>query len=252
VPVTVDRPAPYAPASAIMTLIERHRNKGLPSPVDSDVLARAGISTSLIPRTLQALQTLDLIEEDGRPTAILEGLRLAAEGDYPKKLSDWLKGAYADALIYVDPATDDETRVRDAFRSYNPVGQQARMVTLFMGLFAAAGIAPEKPKAPSRKPPRASQAPKVPTTKNRPTTSLNTVQSATPLRQTAHGELPPALQGLLASLPRYGQSWSKRDRDRFVHTFGAVLDFCFPVDDRQKQKTPEQEKNGWEGTDDPN
>lgn len=54
-PVTVDQPAPYAPASAILDLIERHRNKGLPAMVDADALGRAGVSDSLIPRTLQAL-----------------------------------------------------------------------------------------------------------------------------------------------------------------------------------------------------
>ncbi len=42
-PVSIDQPVPYAPASALLDLIERHRNKGLPSVVDADVLLRAGI-----------------------------------------------------------------------------------------------------------------------------------------------------------------------------------------------------------------
>ena len=40
-------------------------------------------------------------------------------------------------------------RFWDAFRSYKPVGQQARMVTLFMGLFAAAGVRPESKRSRS-------------------------------------------------------------------------------------------------------
>ena len=140
--VTQGKPAPYAPASAILALIERHRNKGLPVPVNADVLGRASISKSLIPRTLQAMQTLDLIDEDGKPTPILEGLRLAPETEFLHRMTEWLNAAYSDALTFVDPATDDEGRIRDAFRSYNPVGQQSRMVALFTGLFKAAGGAP--------------------------------------------------------------------------------------------------------------
>src|SRR6266436_3650546 len=65
--VTADKPAPYATTSAILDIIGRYRNRGLPSPVNADVLARASIPGSLIPRTLQALVTLDLINEAGNP-----------------------------------------------------------------------------------------------------------------------------------------------------------------------------------------
>src|SRR5437879_1673208 len=120
-PVTPDAPAPYAPASAIIELIKRHRNRGLPSPVNSDVLARAGVSSSLIARTLQALQALDLIDESGAPTATLEGIRLAPETESKQRLADWLRATYADALQFVDPATASESEVRDAFRNYIPI-----------------------------------------------------------------------------------------------------------------------------------
>ncbi|OQM76476.1 DUF5343 domain-containing protein [Manganibacter manganicus] len=245
-PVTADHPAPYAPASAILALIDRHRNKGLQTPVDTDVLARSGISGSLIPRTLQALQTLDLIGDDAKPTPILEGLRLAPEGEFKARLAEWLNAAYADALSYVDPATDDEVRIRDAFRSYSPVGQQSRMVTLFTGLFSAAGIAPEKPKATPRKPQRSTIAAK-PTAARQKGPASKQQGNGNPAG-TAFSVLPPALSGLMASLPSSGQSWQKQDRDRFLHTFGAVLDFCFPVDDRPKQKQyAEQENDEGEG-----
>lgn len=144
-PVTAESSAPYAPATAVMSLVERHRNKGLPSPVDGEVLARASVPDSLIPRTLQALRTLDLLDSEGRPSPVFEGIRLAPEAEYQQRLQEWLQGAYADALRFVNPATDDETAIRDAFRSYNPVGMQPRMVSLFTGLFRAAGVSPEKP-----------------------------------------------------------------------------------------------------------
>lgn len=142
--VTKDAPGPYAPAKAVLSLIERHRQKGLPVPIDSEVLARAGISESLIPRTLQALQSLDLVNGEMRPTETFEGLRLAPEAEYQSRLSDWLRDAYADALTFVDPATASENDIHDAFRSYRPSGQRDRMVSLFTGLFQAAGVMPER------------------------------------------------------------------------------------------------------------
>ena len=143
-PVTVSAPAPYAPASAVLMLIRRHRERGLPMPVDADVLKRAGVSESLIPRTLIALVTLDLIDEKGSPTQTFEGLRLAPEIDYNQRLTQWLNDSYADVLGFVDPATATESELQDAFRSYKPSGQRTRMVTLFSGLYAAASIGPHR------------------------------------------------------------------------------------------------------------
>src|SRR5271155_5309132 len=143
--VTTDRPAPYAPTSTILDVITRYRDRGLPTPVTKDVLARAGVAETLIPRVLQSLQTLDLIDEAGHPPPFFEGIRRAPAGEYQQRLAEWLNAAYADALNFVDPATADEVAVRDAFRNYNPVGQQGRMVSLFIGLYAAAGVGTERP-----------------------------------------------------------------------------------------------------------
>lgn len=234
-PVTVDQPAPYAPASAIMDLVSRHRAKGLQAPVDADVLARCGISDSLIPRTLQALKVLDLINPEGHPTEVLEGIRLAPESEYQARLTDWLTAAYADALAYVDPSTADEITIRDAFRKYVPTGQQSRMVTLFMGLFTAAGVMPERQRATTPRKalsngsalkPRPARATPAPASQAR-------IQAATGSmrRQQVDGgtALPPALSGLLASLPPSGAGWTKELRDKFMAAFPVILDFCYPI-----------------------
>ncbi|UPT61714.1 MAG: DUF5343 domain-containing protein [Hyphomonadaceae bacterium JAD_PAG50586_4] len=163
--VTTTAPAPYAPPSAVLEVINRHRARGLPAPITQEVLGRAGISESLIPRTLQALQSLDLINENGMPSPTLEGLRLAPEHEFKARIAEWLNGAYADVLQFIDPATASDTDVRDAFRSYNPIGQQGRMVTLFQGLYAAAGIGSERQSAPR---PAARTAPPKPRAQNAP------------------------------------------------------------------------------------
>jgi Family of unknown function (DUF5343) len=223
-PVTKNKPAPYAPPTAILDIIERYRNRGLPTPVTADVLGRAGISDSLIPRTLPALQSLDLIDATGKPTPTLEGIRLAPEAEYRNKLGEWLKGAYADVFAFVDPAKDGDTAIRDAFRSYDPVGQQPRMVTLFYGLCAAAGLAPQSNNQPRQARPR-------PAGPSNP--SIRQTQSAKPPKPAAtydvHGHIPAPLAGLLTGLPTEGKGWTREARERFIKTFGAVLDFCFPI-----------------------
>lgn len=232
--VTQASPAPYAPASAVLEIISRRRHRSLPPPINADVLARASISPSLIPRTLQALQTLDLIDESGSPTPIFEAIRTAPEADYQRRLEEWLKGAYSEVFSFVDPATDDEVRIRDAFRSYNPTGQQDRMVTLFTGLCAAAGLMPEKTTSAPR--PRAAAT----ASRAAPTPAPSRIgRVATALRPTGllkptssrhqSGTLPPALAGLLESLPDASVGWTKADRDKFYTTFGTVLDFCIPI-----------------------
>ncbi|HEY5409401.1 MAG TPA: DUF5343 domain-containing protein [Caulobacteraceae bacterium] len=240
-PVTQDRPAPYAPTSAILGIVGRHRDKGLPTPISGDVLARAGILPSLIPRTLSALQGLDLIDADGKPTDVLEGLRLAPEAEYSSRLAEWLKGAYADALQWLDPTTGDETAVRAAFRNYTPHGQQGRMVTLFMGLFKAAGVTPDKASggaAPREKVDRAA------TPKLRAQTKAKQNGAAAAKVVKLDGVFPPALAGLLASLPTRGQAWTQAQRDTFVTTFGVVLDFCFPPGVVASPKVQAERENG--------
>lgn len=236
-PVTVDQPAPYAPASAILELIERHRNKGLPPIVDSDVLLRAGVSDSLVPRTLQALKTLDLITEDGRPSDVFEGIRLAPTSEYRQRLTDWLNSAYADALSYVDPSSDDEISIRDAFRKYIPTGQQGRMVSLFIGLFTAAGVmAPRSKQALGKKPQSAGSGEKA--TKSRTSQKAGPPTSNQPQAPIFRGSaLPPAISGLLATLPVEGGRWTRVRRDQFIATLSAVLDYTFEIGEPASAET---------------
>lgn len=227
-PVTPASPAPYAPPSAVLGIVGRHRSRGLPSPIDADVLGRAGISQSLVPRTLQALQALDLIDADGRPTANFENLRLAPENEYKNALAQWLSGAYADVLTFIDPATATEVQVRDAFRTYNPVGQQPRMVTLFITLFAEAGIVPQKePKAAQSRPRERRAAPPKPERKG----GLMFVKTALGNATVGNVQVSmhPALAGLLSSIPQSGKNWTKAQRDLFLNAFGNALDFVVPI-----------------------
>lgn len=238
-PVTAERPGPYTSPKSIIDLVVRHRDRGLPNVVDADVLLRAGVSDSLVPRTLQSLQALDLIGEDGRITEVFEGLRLAPQAEFQAAMKKWLDSAYADVLQFVDPATDNDTSVRDAFRNYRPVGQQDRMVTLFLRLYEAAGVTPPKSDAPKPRPRPAAvrDAPKL-RAAAKPARETVVAQQRQPKSDAG---LPPAISGLLQSLPPEGRGWTQETRDRFLATFGAVVDFCYPVISEAEAKADENE-----------
>jgi Family of unknown function (DUF5343) len=234
VPVTSDKSAPYAPASAVIDVVNRYRNRGLPIPVTVDVLARVGISDSLLARTLQALQALDLIDEAGNPTSVLEGIRIAPEAEFKPKLAEWLNGAYAEIVSVADPASDDDTRVRDAFRTFTPFGQQDRMVTLFVQLFRWAGVRNDQQSAQrtERTPSKQSKTSARTSTKSR--SDLDA--PAAGHKFATGGQVHPALAGLLASLPTNKDGWSKSKRDAFLRSFEAVLDFVIPISNSEEQE----------------
>jgi len=238
--VTDQNPAPYATSSGLLDIINRYRNRGMQTPINAEVLGRAGVSDSLISRTLQALVSLELITEDGIPTETFEGLRVAPETEYKQRLEEWLRSVYADVFGYVDPLQDDEVKIRDAFRTYRPMGQQQRMVSLFIGLCDAAGLRPEvsvqrKPKATvSRKKATSSSNSRTPKTRKKSNKSTD-------------GGLPSALEGLLQSLPNEGEGWTKDQQDTFIKTFEAVLAFCYPIvaqvqDESKVEESDEGEK----------
>lgn len=138
-----DGPAPYAPASAVIDVVLQHRDRGLPTPITTEVIGRAGVTDALAPRVMKALTLFDLVDGEGHGTDQFTELAQAAEPDFKDRFAAVLKAAYADVFQYVNPATDPPERIRDQFRHYRPRGQQERMVTLFMGLCEYSGLAPE-------------------------------------------------------------------------------------------------------------
>lgn len=225
--VRTDGPAPYAPPATVLSVIDRYRSHGLQTPFTKDVLNRAGVTESLVPRTLQALRLLDLIDGEANPTTQLEGLGRAGHDELQGLLADVVRAAYADVFRFANPAQDSYERVADAFRGYRPRGQHARMITLFLGLCEAAGIvekAPEKSRTRSTSEPGQAQT-------RRPSPARKAAGSSAPKRA---GGLHPALMGLLESLPPTGERWTKDERDRFLETFETVLDFAVPLREEEE------------------
>lgn len=217
-------PAPYAPPSAILGVIDAYRERGLQTPFTPDVLARAGVTEALAPRTLQALRLLDLINREGNPTEDLQALRVTPSDEFPQRLAQLIQAAYAPIFTFVDPGEDPPERIRDAFRVYSPVGQQPRMLTLFLGLCETAGIYKASDRQGGAKTPR--QARKTNAHRARKTTNRDDRGGGgTRFR----GNLPEAIAAQVNELPDRWPGWDKEKRDTFLRAFGSLLDLYFPT-----------------------
>jgi hypothetical protein len=132
--------APYAPVSVITNFIARHRDVGI-SKVDLDMLGRVGVSESLRPRTLASLKILDFYDEDGTVTEDFAALQRVSSEEFPKRLAQLLAHAYKPIFEVVgDVSHADPGMIDDAFRTFEPAGQRARMVQLFIGLMVYVGM----------------------------------------------------------------------------------------------------------------
>jgi hypothetical protein len=105
------------------------------------------------------------------------------------------------------------------------------MVSLFQGLCAAAGLTPEKATA---------SAPRASSPRPRPTPTISAARGQTKAASKVNqprqpSGLPPALAGLLESLPSPDEGWTNEQRQKFMTTFGAVLDFCIPIVKRKPE-----------------
>lgn len=225
--------APYAPPLGVTEILRRFRDRGLATPITTEVVERAGVSETLSRRTVQALKLLGFIDTEGMPTPEMEAMSRAPEAEYKEMLGEFVSAAYGDVFQFADPATDSYDRVRDAFRPFNPKGQQERMVTLFLGLLDYAGVdtsaasvsrrrqdsaAPTKPRPGTPKVSKGSET----STRRR---KRDTTDSSTP----DTNALPAGLVGLLHQIPAPGKSWTKERRDNFMRAFEAVLDYSVAV-----------------------
>ena len=69
--------APYAPAKAVLGVIQKYRDRGLPAPLTPGVLEQVGVPASMAARTLQALRFLGLIDEGGNRLPSFDNLQRA-------------------------------------------------------------------------------------------------------------------------------------------------------------------------------
>jgi hypothetical protein len=156
-----DTRRPYASPSNIIEVIKRCRSRNLPEVIDSEFFRIVGLTDVVFGRVREALGFLGLIEEDGRPTALLDSIARASDDEYRGLMEATIRDAYREDFQRVDPGEDTQARIVSAFQRYQPRSQVPRMVMLFLGLCREAGIpvleAPRQRKmvgAPARPRPR--------------------------------------------------------------------------------------------------
>ena len=213
-----DNFAPYSSAASVLSIMARFRDRGLPDPLTMTTLEQVGIKPSMASFTLRALVFLGLIDESGSISPAFHQLRQASENDYPSSLAEIIRKAYLRVFTVADPATDDEGKIVDAFRVYEPANQRDKMIRLFMGLCEKAGLIPagsvRQRKATPRQP-----RPNPP-----PGQQQDQLQPLPPPQETLHL----SLVGLVNDLPNRGRSWTKPERDRWLTAFTHNLDYAYP------------------------
>ena len=226
-----DGKAPYAPTQTVLGFVSRCRNQGLRGPFDISDLVRAGVSESVAPRTLTSLKLLGLIEEDGRISDAFAGVLRAPEAEFKQGFGKILTAAYADALSFAHPATQTIGDIEDAFRNYNPQGQRAGMVALFLGLLEYAGIDVASAKG-GRISAQASGANNTPKQIGRGPGRKARLHAPAPIHPPVNAVgvgLPDTLSALLKDLPPKGEGWTQGQYDKFISAFGFMLKYCYPI-----------------------
>jgi hypothetical protein len=154
----------------------------------------------------------------------LDRYKVVSEEEAATVLLDAIRRAYEWVFVSgVDPETDDRRRVEVAFRNREPSGQWGRMVTLFLGLCAEAGlIVLDTPtKRPGRtetkiRPARKVVAPRAIQSNHNPPTA------ATAPQLHGHHKVDPALNGLLS---RFADIETVEDLDRWYAALKTVFEF---------------------------
>jgi hypothetical protein len=219
----------YTTTAAMIAAIEGCRQgAGISFPLAGEDLIAAGVSHSLVTRTLRSMRLLDLLQDGGMPTNFLVDIVTVTTEEYPNALKRWLHHAYEPILRQVDPEQASQEAIMHAFRHFEPTGQGRAMAALLQGLWRYANgsdepsVVPVRRSLPSRLAAFEAQR------------AQQEAASAAARRHAAaaaagRSDLPAGLLGLLQQIPRGGDGWTRRRREEFLHAFAAVLDFTVPI-----------------------
>ena len=192
-----------------------------------------GISEGNIPRTLQTLRFLNLIDEEGRQTKAFNRIARVSTSEYPEILGEIIKEAYSDVFTIIDPAEATDIEFIDAFRFYQPQAQRNRMIILFRGLCQEAGLIEGGPPE-TRKRGRVTKTNKLPTQPQASgilkAQSYTEGSSQSPIvdsYQSINQEYA-LLEVLLRQLPEDRQ-WTKARRDRWLQALTANVDLLVDI-----------------------
>jgi Family of unknown function (DUF5343) len=213
---------PYMSWGSFENLIDRFARDGMPPRIDRSIVAGSeGQKTQV----LNGLRWLELIEEDGSPTATFD--QIVKAEDRSAELGKLLREKYARQITL----GEQNASQRALDESFQPLtGETARKAASFY-LKAAkyAGL----PTSPYFKVPRTRRAKPASAGKTGAKSKGQTGAGGGRSRDTGLDQvngLHPAVAGLLKDLPREGGGWASDDaRDAFLTTFEALVKYAIPV-----------------------
>ena len=215
---------PYPPPSNVISVLQRVRSRNLPDRIDTEYLRDAAIPQGTVHRTLFALRFLRLVEESGELTNALKAVATSTDEEYKTILSGLIREAYGEVFKVIDPAEDSQEQILNVFRRYTPASQRMRMVVFFLGVCREAGI-------PTRDVPRQRAMGASKGIAKTPSPSPLVKTGRVSLRGTGTlrvADTPPALEGLIRSLPPAGTPLSAHRRRQWVELAKATLAFIYP------------------------
>jgi hypothetical protein len=226
-----DNNRPYAPPSNVISVLHRLQARNLPERIDAEYLRDASIPEGTLGRTLFGLRFLGLVGDGGEPTQALRSIHTATDEEYRSILGGLVREAYSDVFNVVDPGEDTQDRIVNVFRRFAPASQRSRMVIFFLGMCREAGIPTlDTPRQRAMSSPSTRQAPRPATARTTPATVPDGRRRGggysppPPLPPT----VPPALEGLLRSLPAPGKPLSAARRKQWLVMAEATLAFVYP------------------------
>jgi hypothetical protein len=235
---------PYTPPSNLISVLGRVRSRNLPERIDLDYLRDVGIPEGTVHRTFFALRFLKLVEESGELTEALKSIGSSTDEEYRAILSGLIRDAYSEVFNVIDPAENTQAEILNVFRRYTPGSQRQRMVIFFLGMCREAGIPTlDVPRQRAMGRPRETAERPAPHTRTgraslRGTGALRTRGTAQP------PDIPPALDGLVRSLPPAGTPLSAERRQQWLDMAKATLAFVYPEEGAPNATTEEEQDNG--------
>lgn len=223
---------PYAPPSNVTAVLGRLRSRNLPERIDIEYLRDANVPAGSLGRTIFALNFLGLVKDEV-PTAALRSIAKSTDEEYRGILSGLIREAYREVFESIDPAEDAQDRIVNFFRRYTPASQRARMVIFFLGMCREAGIPTlDTPRQRTSGVSNGAKAPRAashtPARQPAAASKSGQLRLRGEDRIVALGDIPPALAGLVRSLPPEGTPLSQNRREQWLIMARATLDFVYP------------------------
>lgn len=216
---------PYFAFKTLTNMLTQMEEHGPPNRIDRSFLSSmAGAAQS---QFIHGLKSLRLIEEDGTVRPRLNEL-VAKPDDRPALIGQILRDRYPEAVeLGKGNATTGE--LVEVFRGYGVQGDTARKAIAFY--LQAAKFAGDVPLSPNFQTPKVSRNPSAPKRRPKGRNQQEEVQTTTNSNSDIPSGLHPALAGLLADLPKRGQTWTQQQHDDFKVAFDAILKIAAPISD---------------------